>query len=404
MDSHLASEVEGQPTLQQLALRQIYLDLEILRHPKKSVSGSTVAEIQGALLDGREGVVHAKPEKILKYLGLAWEVIRRGRAPLKEFQVIAGGFAYASMFRRPLPCSLNEVWVQIEALKHYPPVVRLALPREVKLELLRFMGLIPLAQIDFMLPMEPQVKASDASTTGGGLSCPTGLTILGVTAQAALVRGEYKEPVEVMEILTVGLFDGIGALRVAADILQLRIAGHFSVECNSYANRVLESAFPGSVMVEDVHRMTDEEVTKWACEYSSVGVVLVGAGPPCQDVSKLNVDRKGSQRGRRSSLYKEVPRVVGLLKKKPWAQVHAFVEKDEKVASMDAADRAAMSADLDLLPNYVDAARISLKKASMVQSKWTKPFGKGGLSYHPSYIWPVDLGASCRTGDGTAGS
>lgn len=26
------------------------------------------------------------------------------------------------------------------------------------------------------------------------------------------------------------------------------------------------------------------------------------------------------------------------------------------------------------------------KKASMVQSKWTKPFGKGWLSYHPSYI------------------
>eukprot|EP00435_Cladocopium_sp_Y103_P030696 s76_g7.t1 len=252
------------------------------------------------------------------------------------------------------------VWVQIEALKPYPPVVRLPLPREVKLELVRFMCLLPLAQMDFRLPMETQVTASDASSTGGGISCSTGLTDFGVAAQHALVRGEFPEPLELTEVLTVGLFDGIGALRVAADLLQLPMAGHISVECNPYANRVLEAAFPGSRHVASVQDVTPEEVSQWACEYSSVGVVLVGAGPPCQGVSQLNVDRKGSQKDVRSSLYKEIPRVVDLIKQKfPWAQVHVFVES---VASMDAKDRAAMSRDLDMLPNKVDSAGASLAR------------------------------------------
>eukprot|EP00435_Cladocopium_sp_Y103_P050034 s2053_g15.t1 len=360
VDTHLAAEVEGRPTAQQLALRQTYLDLELPRHPKKAVEMASVAEVQGALLDGRAGVAYAKPEKVMKYLGLGWELVKRGKASLRELQVVAGGFVYITMFRRQLLCSLNEVWVQIEALKAFPPVVKLVLPREVKLELIRFLCLLPLAQMDFRLPMHTQVTASDASSTGGGISISVGLTDYGVSAQQALVRGELHEPVEMSEVLTVGLFDGIGALRVAVDLLHLPMAGHISVECNPYARRVLESAFPGSHHVESVEAVTEDEVGRWACEYSSVGVVLVGAGPPCQDVSKLNVDRKGSQKGLRSSLYKEIPRIVDLIKRKfPWAQVHQFVES---VASMDKEDRAAMSRDLQMTPKRVDSAGISLAR------------------------------------------
>ena len=119
------------------------------------------------------------------------------------------------------------------------------------------------------------------------------------------------------------------------------------------ANRVVESAFPGVIHVETIQSIDQEMVQQWACEFSSVGVILVGAGPPCQDVSKLNVDRKGSQRGRRSSLYKEIPRVVKLVEfAMPWAQVHLLAES---VASMDPTDREAMSKDLGLLANRVDS-------------------------------------------------
>eukprot|EP00435_Cladocopium_sp_Y103_P018222 s1737_g4.t1 len=399
VDKLLVDEVEGRPSAAQLALRQQYLDLDIPRHPKKSVDSQTVAEIQGALLNGREGVAHAKPEKLLKYLGLGWELVQRGQASIRELQVVAGGFVYLTMFRRALLCSLNEVWVQIERLKGYPPVVRLPLPREVKLELVRFMALIPLAQMDFRLPMMQQVTASDASSTGGGISCSVGLTDFGVLAQKALVRGEFPEVQETTEVLTVGLFGGIGALRVAADVLQLPMAGHISVECNPYANRVLESAFPGSWQVASVEDVTEEEVTRWACEYSSVGVVLVGAGPPCQGVSQLNVDRKGSQKDVRSVLYKEIPRIVRLIRQKfPWAQVHTFVES---VASMDAKDRAAMSQDLELYPNKVDSVG---GVAGPTSSPVLVNLGTAGRRWHDppgrSWEWLAQATGSRAAGSG----
>ena len=78
VDKRFVEEIEGKPSLHQLALRQQYSLLELPRHPKKSVDNSCSAEIQGALLDGREGVAHAKPEKVLKYMGLAWELVCQG--------------------------------------------------------------------------------------------------------------------------------------------------------------------------------------------------------------------------------------------------------------------------------------------------------------------------------------
>ena len=358
MDASLAREIEGVPSQQQQALREKYLELELPRHPKKSVESSLKAEIQGALLDGEAGVAYAKPDKIMKYLGLAWELVSRGRATQREVQVVAGGLVYISLFRRQLLGSLNAIWRHIEDMKKDPPVVRKLLPREVKAEVLRFIALIPLAQMDFRLRMEPQVTASDASSTGGGICASVGLTSYGHLAQSALLRGKEEEPFSTVEVLTVGLFDGISALRVAAELLHLPVAGHVSVECHAGAQRVVEAAFPGSLHYGQVQDIDREVVQEWARSYPSVGVVLLGAGPPCQDVSGLNVDRAGSQKGARSSLYKEVPRIRGLVQQYfPWAQVHLLCES---VASMDGADRGAMSHDLELQPLRVDAVGVSL--------------------------------------------
>ena len=124
------------------------------------------------------------------------------------------------MFRRALLCSLNAIWRHIEDLGKEPPVVRKPIPRKVKMELCRFLCLVPLAQMDFRLPMQQQVTASDASTTGGGVSASVGLTSFGVQASKALVRGEAWEPFDMVQVLSVGLFDGIGALRISLDLLE----------------------------------------------------------------------------------------------------------------------------------------------------------------------------------------
>ena len=360
MDKLLAAEIEGQPSPDQQAMRETYASCELPRHPKKAVEGALKAEIQGAIIDGTAGVAYAKPDKILKYFGLAWELVQRGSATRRELQVIAGGLVYISMFRRPLLCGLNAIWAHIEDLKVGSPLRRMAVPRDVKGEILRFLSLVPLAQMDFRLPMESQVTASDASMSGGGLCASVGLTAFGLAAQGALVRGDVEEPFEVMEVVTVGLFDGIAALRVAAEVLHLPIAGHISVECNAAANRVVEAWFPDALQFPSVEAVDAEMVRQWACMFPSVGVVLLGAGPPCQGVSGLNADRKGSQKDLRSSLYKEIPRIHHLLRRYfPWAQVHLFVES---VASMDAQDRSAMSQDLGLVSHRVDAAGVSLAR------------------------------------------
>ena len=44
------------------------------------------------------------------------------------------------------------------------------------------------------------------------------------------VRGDIVEPTEVTSVLTIGLFDGMGALRVAAGSIGMPVAGHISIE------------------------------------------------------------------------------------------------------------------------------------------------------------------------------
>lgn len=100
------------------------------------------------------------------------------------------------------------------------------------------------------------------------------------------------------------------------------------------------------------------EVAQLALKYSNVGVVLVGAGPPCQGVSGLNADRKGAVKDERSSLYVHVPRICALFRQAfPWAQVRELIEN---VASMTGEDRALMSSAFGKCPFRIDSKGIAL--------------------------------------------
>lgn len=119
----------------------------------------------------------------------------------------------------------------MEKLKKFPPVIRAKMPRQVVKELLRFILLCPLAHISFKTELAEHVTCSDALTGGGGGFCVSeGLTGYGVAALSSEVRGDIPEEECVSQILTVGLFDGLGALRLAVDSLGVPAAGHLSVE------------------------------------------------------------------------------------------------------------------------------------------------------------------------------
>ena len=351
VNSSMAEVLRGSVTPLAQSLRQVYGELSIPRHPKKAVERQTQADVQGALVDG-----HARPraEKIMKYLQLSVLLLKGERCTQKQAQVVAGGLVYMAMFRRPLLGTLNAIWEFVTSFDHGPKLQ--VIPWKVRSEIARFCLLVPLARMDFRTNFSGVVTASDASSTGGGITASKGLSCLGCMASNQTVRGDVVEPSEVASVLTIGLFDGMGALRVAADSIGIPVAGHISIEKHGPACRGVESRFASTLFVDDVEKVDSDMVGEWACKYSQVGLVIIGAGPPCQGVSGLNADRRGALRDHRSCLFTHVERIHDIVRQKfPWAQVHRLMES---VASMDAKDRAVMSESVGSTPFLIDPVNL----------------------------------------------
>eukprot|EP00438_Fugacium_kawagutii_P010455 Skav232993 [mRNA] locus=scaffold387:64192:70081:+ [translate_table: standard] len=330
----MALLLQGKPSPVVQQLRTAYEEAGLPRHPGKSVQQEWLAEVQGALVDGAAGQVCAKPSKFVRYLCLVLQVVGSGRASQKELQVIGGGLVYLCMFRRPLLCSLNALWTCIVQLEGRPRTLRVLLPKVVIRELVRFVGLVPLAYMNLRSKFVDTVSASDASSTGGGFCLSKGITPYGLAASRSSVRGDLPEPHDFGQVLTVGLFDGIAALRVSTDILGLAVAGHISVEKMDTAQRVVEANFPDTITVPAIEQVTEELVIQWSLRFSNVCLVLIGGGPPCQGVSGLNSDRRGALRDSRSSLFQQVPGIVQLFRKHfPWAQTHYLLESEGRATA-----------------------------------------------------------------------
>ena len=144
VSSRLAGEIKGTVKPQVEQLRQYYEELGLPRHPKKAAQRVTLGEMQGALVDGDQGFAMPKPQKLVQYCKLGFELLVRGQSTLRELQVVCGGFVYIAMFRRPLLGSLNSVFEHMKNFDGEAPVVRLALPYQVRVEIARFILLSPL--------------------------------------------------------------------------------------------------------------------------------------------------------------------------------------------------------------------------------------------------------------------
>ena len=323
-----------------LSLRNEYERWTVPRNLKKAVQRSSLCELQGATVDGTLGVAYPREQKLAKYFGLAVRLCQQTTATQRQWQVVCGGLVYFSMFRRPLLGALNQVWQHILDFDRKQKV-SLPTPEDCRLEIYRFLGMLPLARLDFRLDVNAMVTGSDASSSGGGICASTGLTSVGGMVANGALRGEVPEPAGDMAVFSLGLFDGIGALRVALETINVRVLGHVSVECNKAAQRVVEAHYPGVEVVDSVTDIDQDMVDKWAGRYSQCSLVVIGAGPPCQGVSGLNPDRRGALKDERSSLFSEVPRIREIVRKAfRWCPVHTIMES---VASMDDHDRDTMS-------------------------------------------------------------
>eukprot|EP00438_Fugacium_kawagutii_P028950 Skav223615 [mRNA] locus=scaffold1522:89108:92881:- [translate_table: standard] len=340
------------------SLRDEYASRGVPRHPKKAVCSSLKAEVQGGIVDGRLGLIYPKPEKVLKYAMLTKMLLQQRTCTQKQMQIVGGGLVYLAMFRRPMLCALNHIWQFVTSFEGFPPVIRLEIPLAVKRELVRFLGLVPLAHISLRAQLSSQVTASDASSTGGGVTVSTGVSPAGTIAAQCDIRGDIVEPVDVTQVLTVGLFDGVGALRMATDVLGWNVVAHVSVECSKAASRVVESRFPNTVFVQDVHDVTPELIKQWSLKFSQVSLVMIGAGPPCQGVSGLNASKKGAMKDARSCLFQVVDPIRQEFKRHfPWAQVRSLMES---VASMSKEDEDHMSSHFGGQPVMMNSSDVSL--------------------------------------------
>ena len=158
---------------------------------------------------------------------------------------------------------------------------------------------------------------------------------------------------------------------------------HVSVESNEAARRVVESNFSGVVQVNAVEEVTLQMCRDWSRQCPSCSLVIVGAGPPCQGVSRLNFDRRGAEEDPRSSLHLYVKPIVEMIREKfDWCQVH-FLQ--ESVASMDSADKVVYTRAADVIPYDICASQISpCRRDRLYWFDWTLDSEEGVKLYPPS--------------------
>ena len=342
--------LEGQLGPLASELRQVYEELKVPINEKKSVKSGLRGEMQGALVDGVQGTISPKPDKIARYLRGAWYLLQCRQTDLKRIQTVAGGLVYIFSYRRCLMSCLNEVWRFIASFEGHLHQWK-EIPQAVKQELFCSMSLTPLAMMNLRAPYDAMATASDASESGGGLSYTSGLTPFGAAASLKPVRGVTHRTPDDEQVLVVSVFDGIAACRVALDVVGAQVAGYVSIEPDAAARRVVESAFGSTEFVDGVQDVTDDTVRRWACKFSRAGLILLAGGPPCQGISGLNAQDAHAR------FHETCNRIRELLAKHfSWAKVHVMLDS---VSSMPDEYRARMTKSIGLLPYQVDALGIT---------------------------------------------
>ncbi|CAK0859234.1 unnamed protein product, partial [Prorocentrum cordatum] len=295
----------------------------------------TRVERMGADVDGVSGRPAAPRPKVLSSAALCLATLSQERVPWRVCMTALGKLVRAFEFRRPLFGLLDSAWFLSTARS----TVRCN--AEMVEELLLGLMLLPTAVTSLRARNEGMVTVSDASEFGGGACASTSLRgeaasalksvgqvadHLGVGARLLNMLVDPRCPwtvshpripravaLKVLNVLVVGLFDGIGGLAVSPPRLPVRIVAYVTAETDAKARRVVRLRWPGAIDWGDVTRVDDNLVQDLFDAFSeSADACVAGAGSPRQDLLRLNA-RGGGLHGRKSSLFYEVPRIFRLL-------------------------------------------------------------------------------------------
>ena len=323
-------------------LRDQYSKISMPRNEGKTVQSASDAEVQGAWILGKLGRAYAKPDKLCQYVQAAWALSHASHCSKRQAQVVGGGLVYVSTFRRPLLGLLNYLWEFIRRFEE-TSVRWMPVPKKVTEEIHTFLSLLPLARIDFRLPFCELVTCSDASNTGGGICASTGLSEWGKQAAMLPTLSELSVTAKpTAAVLGIGINDGIGALRVAMDLLGTDAAGYISIEPDSACRRVVASHYGATIFHESVASVDADLVRDWACKFPSVAVVVVGVGLSSCLQSQLGLHGQHT--------FHDIANLVRVAF--PWASVHCLLEGG---ASMKTHVRTQVTQMMGVIPFQVDA-------------------------------------------------
>ena len=112
------------------------------------------------------GVLCPDPDKLQRVIARTLDLIWTSRCTGRALSRVVGSWTWLMLIRRPLLSVFASVYDFMESSAHRPSW----LPSSVISELRAAIALSPLLQVDMKMAVNPTVIASDASTTGGGVS------------------------------------------------------------------------------------------------------------------------------------------------------------------------------------------------------------------------------------------
>ena len=326
----------------------------------KAVLGALRTERMGAWVDGDIGRVGVSSERLYHIAGFGFFILSKPIVNCKALAMYLGRLVHAFEFRRPLMSCLNDVW------KYEYWTSNTMLTMDTITEILISLSLLPLAYSDLRADVSPQVTCSDASMSGGGLCVSRGLTDTGLDVltqcQTTPLDVIHFKPqhihrgalsCQVARVICVGLFDGLGGLRIALQKLHLHlvVVVYISSETDKSAKRLVRKRWPGVQEWGSVESINREMITKIADVFKHiVDLVIIGAGSPCQDLSFLNKARVGLN-GKKSRLFYRVPKIVADFRAEFGKAVHYFVEN---VFSMEKSQVVKFNSVLGTKPYLID--------------------------------------------------
>jgi hypothetical protein len=200
----------------------------------KNTNRQFVGAILGTVTDGSVGrrdlpIGYATGIGVLACYILQFELV-----PRKWLQIWCGRWVRGMILNRAVAGCLYYTWEVLAA-----PSRMMRICTRIATEMILACCALPLCYTDLRLKTDEVVSATDASSTGGGISRSTGLTNAGKAALSSRMNVAFQKRSKELGLWS--WFDGISGFRQAWGILGLPVGCHIASEVERTAIRVTSS-------------------------------------------------------------------------------------------------------------------------------------------------------------------